>query len=502
MSNQPPLAPEGVFGARIESFVTPLGLQDVLFSESFDSRLPCNARWCYNDPHPDIKAFPEHVLVWVQAGRSQGQQVRWYASKRVTQDLYNYEFSQADIGGTKFNAVTRSYLHLRDGEFDPLDPTPGFAMPDVPEGKFAAGYVLAERAMKPSGDERLDSLFILERRTFVLRAPLVESVFDPEIGTALVKTTTFWYLGEAGRPAAGLSGDGVLTEVQQISAHWWMVSITSSPDAARDAYFVTLPTTASLPNLPSVLTEVVVEWNTDSGIGSYESENSGFAAGTSYSLGASEQATANSSAGLIPSVRPVIKDYTGDSIPSETSFFYMKMPVSAGDILGRVGASAHWPVFKPKSVSIVCMGAKKSLRATLNASASKHFSDDSNSEEITVGKGEDYDVSLTSNTENIRPTLHASIPLDDFAPPDGPIELTAHTSVEWTGTNFPTVDEDNDIDGVFVTGSVSPSSIPATTPTDIPHGGIYLLPGCKVSFVDSRYVRVAAETLDASIFAD
>lgn len=194
-SQSKPLAYEGVFGAQILTPATPMGLADLIFYESFDANLPINEVWEYGDPHTDSVRFPDHRLVHVQPGRSQGVQIRYYASKRLLEDEYNWEHSEADIGGTKFSIITRTYIQLRE-EWAPEQHIQGEAMPNTPASLFGTDFILARAGQKRIGDQTLDALFVLKELSYIQRCAISQVVLDLQTGNSKRSVTTVHYRGE------------------------------------------------------------------------------------------------------------------------------------------------------------------------------------------------------------------------------------------------------------------------------------------------------------------
>jgi hypothetical protein len=224
---------------RVLTFLTP-DVGDLLFFETVEGhRRDAPA---YGTAHPNTVQWPNHKLVFVQAADEQGTTYRWfYAADRAAQDPYNWEFTKADIGGTKFDAVQRTYVTLRS-EFDAATPTMGAAMPNVPANKFTGAYVLAERKQVRIGDKELDSLFVVEQRTYVKRCTLSVVQDDDETESVLKTVSNLYYSTEtvpgSGDPlktAAALFADtalpfwgttetGTQTEGRQLSCEWYEIT--------------------------------------------------------------------------------------------------------------------------------------------------------------------------------------------------------------------------------------------------------------------------------------
>lgn len=539
---KPDLAPEGVFGAQILYPITPRGLEDLLFSELWDGRIPGNERWEYDTPHPDPKAWPHHVLVHVEPGKGQGQQTRWYAIIREKQDYYNFESAQADVAGTRFNVVIRHYVHRRDTEFKWEVPKQGDPMPNVPVDKFAPGvFILGESGQTKIQDEHLDSVFVAERLVYIERAVMHDINTDNTLGVGVLQTTTLYYRGETvpnALPAPmkiedlvtlplnafwGAQPTGEVNEQRQMSDNWYAVVTTSSRDAAFQAYVRRIPSKVDL-KLPDVMAAApVVIWNKADGAGNFKSEWGGQAAsspGIQLSLNGSEQANVNASCSIQPDLSLNIVSHDGRDIPSVSVFFFMK-PVS-GEIteaafLARLtlifGAPVkQWPSFHPTAHSIVLKGQKVSVSAQASASASMSGSDTGPvnlfSEERNFGTGTDKDTSTMMGTTHIPATIHPTFTILTTA---NTATVQAVCDVGWVGwgietivvdgitytLKFPTVAAKADTGVVAASGLVSPTTLPATVPDSIPNTGLYVT-DVRIEPVDSQWFKCYAEVFNAA----
>lgn len=287
------------------------------------------------------------------------------------------------------------------------------------------------------------------------------------------------------------------------------LKVTKAIDtAALEAYLASFPATTNL-NIPDQLNSVSVQWAESAGEGSFDSEWNGAAIGQSYSLSGSEDGTAESSKSLIPEITFDIKQFWGQNLPTTMHFFYLPKPVTLAHILNKVSATA-WPVFKPESHVISLIGAKVSVQAKANASASLsvRLADPDVEEDITdwssdlsQGEGDSYDVSNTHNTRVIPPTVHETINFTGVTEKSSFVEATA--AAGWIGTgspiSFPTADATITA-SAEIEASVNPTTLVATTPSSVPVSGVYLV-DMKVQPWEYGYVMVMAEVLDASIFA-
>lgn len=262
-------------------FVTPI-ISDVLFSE----------RWVghsrdvppYGAPHPNKVKWPNHKFVYArERGEPDAQDVFdfFYAADRVNQDSYNFNFTKADIGGNKFDAVTRTYVTPRS-EFNPNTPAIGDAMPDVPMGLFTGGYVLARKEERRVGDQVLDSRYVAEELTYVKRCTIRDVGVDSLNGKSLRSSETLHYATEVisdgltmsqlfdapSNPYWGLQFDGAQKSGRQISCEWFLVESRQVVSGTLDGTTITVDTytTNDRYHWPAVLeTHELLRWTRKDG---------------------------------------------------------------------------------------------------------------------------------------------------------------------------------------------------------------------------------------------
>jgi hypothetical protein len=197
----------------------------------------------YGAAHPDADAFPRHKLCHVKQADTEGLFFEYYyAADRLHQDDYNFEFSQADLGGNQYDTVVRTYVLLRS-EFSDTDAKyeAGDRMPDVPASQFEDDYILMTRQQKRVGDSELDGLFVIEQRVYFKDEDKVSFSTHPQFKEELSTTEILAHVGKAGVPTKvgnvawgidaaddaanwGITTDGTFNyEVQQLSNDWWRI---------------------------------------------------------------------------------------------------------------------------------------------------------------------------------------------------------------------------------------------------------------------------------------
>lgn len=209
---------------------------DLLFWVERNGDLPVNKSWSFGDAYRDAVTYPDHKLVYVEPQTPEKWSKWYYASNRISEDAYNWNHTTADLGGTRFDAVTRDYLVPRSS-YSATSPAAGSAMPDVPSGKFS-GYILVNRVQKRTSTQ-LDSIYVAETRTYIKRTTTTRIGVDSLNGLPLSRITTLYYTGEevSGPGLAiealvadtdnsywGLQADGYSRTVEQLSGSWYAVT--------------------------------------------------------------------------------------------------------------------------------------------------------------------------------------------------------------------------------------------------------------------------------------
>jgi hypothetical protein len=230
--------PQAPYRQDRKVFVTPI-IGDVLFSEVRDcSRVEIPA---YGTPHPNAKKWPSHKLAFVKTVDIERDCLFefFYVADREDQDLYNWEFSKASIGGQLFDAVKRTYVVARDS-FLSATPASGSPMPNTPKELFstAGSYVLSDRDQVRIGDKELDSLYVSEVRLYILKTTQRQLDYDEQFGGNLTAVQTLYYATEVvtGTTTAkalfedqanaywGLQQSGVVREGKQLSSNWYAIT--------------------------------------------------------------------------------------------------------------------------------------------------------------------------------------------------------------------------------------------------------------------------------------
>jgi hypothetical protein len=184
--------------------------------------------------------FANHVFVFAEPQQNAREDIYtcYFAAPREDQDLYNFETTQADIGGTRFDAVQRTYIIPR-ADYRKASPAMGAAMPNLPIGQFSdyASFVLAIKNQRRI-DKEFDSHFVVETRTYVRKTTITQIGVDSLNGESLTATATLYHKDEivtSGLTASqifalpdnaywGLQATGFQVSGRQLSSEWYEVT--------------------------------------------------------------------------------------------------------------------------------------------------------------------------------------------------------------------------------------------------------------------------------------
>ena len=336
----------------VVTFPTP-NVNDILFFESVDAEQVGTEIPEYGSKHPDSKKWPNHRLVHVEAAdpKQQNRYYRYYyAADQLDQDNDNWAHTEADIGGTKFDAVARDYV-IRRSEFNPELPAMGATMPNVPVDKFPSSarvdelnhnhtdtYVLAQRKQTPINDKVLNGLYVIEQRVYVKKVPMYRLDYDEFFSNTNYTKQTLMYATEqvavngVSHPISDLAKDpnsdywkltsgGILRTVQQLSDNWYAVTKQQVVNTVAGASFGY--TTSVNYSFPPVLGAIYFDlWEKRSGAETY-------APRVEYSKGAyrgpCKALVSVSWSDSLPTVNPIQMAMQPESIAVSTPYFNLSV---------------------------------------------------------------------------------------------------------------------------------------------------------------------------------
>lgn len=157
----------------------------------------------YGKAHPDKNKFPDFKLALIRnADNDQGQFQFWYYVKdRENQNDYNWEIQAAGGSSPLYDTVVRTHVLLRKtykdntpaiNSFLPTVDADPFTDAGAPNAGFDTSYILFDKRQVRSGDQSLDSLYVVEQTVYVKKVPIRRIQIDKQFDTPLrLKETIF-----------------------------------------------------------------------------------------------------------------------------------------------------------------------------------------------------------------------------------------------------------------------------------------------------------------------
>lgn len=469
-------------------------LQDIAFVTSVDGTLDKYKNLDYGKTYQEIigidNQYKNYKLCNKSPDGNDGCILLLFVCDFKDQHLYNGEYVQ--VGTLKWPIVRQTFFIAREdwtGLNHQVSPPPSKGETWVRLRSYE------ERA--PADLDGLFVVFSVEWQNHSYEYP--EYVIDEQYGISTRKVTSI-VDSESVPDGFGANqsyiGNGFsIRETYDLD--------TESMDSYIKSFYYEL--SPSVLNLPDVLESVTVQWNESEGSGAFSSDWNGAASGASYSLSGSESGSAEGSASVVPEITFNILQYYVSKLDASRYFFFLPIvsnEITDAQILAKLPPGVvKWPVFKPKSHMISLKGGSISVQARASASAGASWSSSTSSQELTEGEGGSQSRSVTHNSRNIPPTIHGTISFGSGA--SRTVTASADASVGWTGSGspvpLPSANAQYSIEQ-SITGSVFPTSLPATSPSSIPTSGLYWV---KTNIVNWKYnyVMVEAIVFDASQLA-
>jgi hypothetical protein len=282
--------------------------------------------------------------------------------------------------------------------------------------------------------------------------------------------------------------------------------VEEAPIAALNSYLISLPTRTDI-QMPTVLKSITAYWTYDSSGSNGDAESSGSMPATG---GSSLECMASSSGqfreAAIPTIATEIESIFGSDIPATIYFFYYNSgngSMSETNLRNRlsslIGQQINvWPTFKPQAHTIVATGG--SVNASAKAVASETIVqtiDGTRGNAQGVQTDSSFSRDVNKDIVNLAPTIHRALTVID-ANRYKSVGAKASASAR-LGGDFNADARSNESTGSLQV-SVLPSSFPATTPSDIPRSGLYIVDSSAEPF-KWGWVKCSAKVVNAGLFA-
>ena len=355
------------------------------------------------------------------------------------------------------------------------------------------GLLVSESRATAIGDGK----FIVQTVKVNSWPELKSSEWDPLLNTQVVRTEQFV------APPTSFYEEN--TSFRAINEDRTLKIVEEVPTDALNKYHLSLPTRTDL-QMPVVLKSVKVNWTIDESKSDGDNEGVGTMPSTNgVSLTASISSSGQSRYAATPSVLTEIETVFGSDIAATAHFFYLKSNndrTSEQALISRlsalIGSSIKtWPVFKPKAHTIVTKGASVVAQSKAEVSQTKLITIDGQEGE-TNSTEEDFTWSVDRSIDvvQLNPTIHKQISIED-AEQHTKIFAISSAKARLTGAFKGSASKSSQADS---TVEVTPLSLPATSPTDIPRSGLYVI-SSKAEPFKWGWVKCSALVIDAGQFA-
>jgi hypothetical protein len=272
------------------------------------------------------------------------------------------------------------------------------------------------------------------------------------------------------------------------------------PIEAMTEYNLSFPSRfAFSPPLPLVLKSIKAIWNEQFSIGTQDTSSYDYSSGLSGSVSTSIPDSASSSAAVSAELAIEFEDFASNNLYTQTHIFYMPPPINIAAILAKLatyypGGVSVWPVFYPRSETIVTTGQSVSVRANCQVSLYHSWSPTSYTEGWSKSTSDDYSIGLNNGTIQLPPCIHGVIDITDSAPHVIGVSATANMGI--TSSNGTAVSATITKSGT-ATGKIHPVSLlPTSDPTEIPTSGYFLM-DVDVKPYDYGWFQVRVEIFNA-----
>lgn len=292
------------------------------------------------------------------------------------------------------------------------------------------------------------------------------------------------------------------TEYIPVDTYHTLKRVSTVPTAALTAFKLVFPSRIRV-DLPKVLKSVDVVWNEQYSNGTQDTNAFDATSGVSGSISLSIPDSASSAAALTAELKIEFEEFETSNLFADVYIGYMPPPVNLTTLLAKLTEMASasvvkWPVFKPKSRTIVATGQSISLRANVQVSLNHSWSPTSNSFGRTSSVSDDYSIGLTNNAVQLPACIH---PLVTFTGDMTKSRAVSATAAMALASSFGTSVSASKTKSGTASGAISPTSLAATSGQNtIPTSGLYLM-DLDVAPYDYGWFKFRAEVFDASNFA-
>lgn len=466
--------------------VGPTVKSELLIMEYVDTEGPAYQILAYGAPYPDATKYPGYQLT-LQRPVDHKIIQRFWTTDRISQELYNFALSY--LSESLDHSVYVRSLVL------PLPVTPLALWTPDPQD---AAAILVHQEQKGWGEDvppEIANLYRLVIRVYhTLPGPLLHgSKFNP---LYLVSYPTTEQLVQSGTVPNTTPG----TEIEPVSKAEDKVTTydLAAIQLALSKVFWATPGTANI-EVPPVLDGISVEPVKGQGAGVTSSSGSGSSSGQNWGYQLKADNTSEANASSVLEFLPLFRYPWGRNKPVQDYFLLIPGPtVTEANVLALLLANflvtvSPWPDFDPQPVVFLAQGQNIRLSAGANANVTRdNWANDTasgNSQSAATGTSQSYTVENILKVYEYQPALR------------GLITLSASETQTATATADVVLDS-NEAGPVSLTQTATAqvdSSFAATTITDWPSSGLYLLQ-IESELTEFQMMKIRARVFDFSKF--
>lgn len=353
------------------------------------------------------------------------------------------------------------------------EPAFGSAHPDTDKYPNTS---LVDRVSEPGEDSNQN---LTETYHTLPGTILTEKAQDDTFSLPFTKTTQ---AVKASTATAAAPTQGQNTKFEPVNAVESTKIVETLDPTIMGAFYIPYIGSSQI-DLPRVLVSLTAVWDVTTGTGAYNESGSGATAGDTVALSLSSTGRGQGSASVLPEVIPIFAEPPFGEVDIVDYFFFLPNPVRKAAVLGAVSSFATnfigvsttvlpWPVWKPKSETLVVSGQKVSLSAEATARSAVSISSGNVSSAQSSGEGENYDLGSSVRAISLPPCIH--IPLEIIGGTLNSSVANASASAVITGSGgFPGAGGAPIAITKTALGGISPATLGGTTPQTIPKIGVY-----------------------------
>ena len=361
-----------------------------------------------------------------------------------------------------------------------------------------AGLDVIKSEVKPAGNGQ----YIKEttRPAAGIWPEMAGSTWDPELKTQ-VKT-----LEKFVAPPEETNFEEKNTSYEIVNKDRSLRRVKVVPTEALNSYFLRFPVRVSL-DLPRVLKSVNVIWNGQYSIGTQDTWAYETSTGDSGSISLDIPDRASSSASISAELQIEYEDFAANNLFADRVTFFIHAPATQETICARIQellesatAVTMWPVFKPKSSTIVVYGQSIQVAVNVKVAMARSWGPDRESFSSSNTASDDFAAGITGGAVQIPPCIHPAITITGDTTRSQGVSATASMSI--AGTAGGSVSATKTKSGTAF-GSVSPAIIPGCSGRQtIPTNGLFVLDMSVANSEYDGYYMVRADVFNANVFAE